>query len=98
MNYILSRPASRDIEGIVAYISQSSRQNATRVSTRLDEAFARIARNPEIGSFRPSLTERPLRFVSVYRYLIAYRTDRSPIEIVRVLHGARDIASILRPQ
>jgi plasmid stabilization system protein ParE len=45
---------------------------------------------------REDLTDRPYRFWKVYSYLIIYRADTSPPRIVRVLHGARDVARELR--
>ena len=36
-----------------------------------------------------------IRFWTVCLYLIVYRPDPRPIEMVRVLHGARDIAAVL---
>jgi antitoxin ParD1/3/4/toxin ParE1/3/4 len=36
-----------------------------------------------------------VKFWPVYSYLIVYSPDTRPLEIVRVLHGARDIAPIL---
>jgi plasmid stabilization system protein ParE len=36
-----------------------------------------------------------LRFFSVYSYLIIYCADTDPLEVVRVLHGARDVRRIL---
>jgi plasmid stabilization system protein ParE len=35
------------------------------------------------------------RFFLVYSYLIVYRHEAKPLQIVRVLHAARDVQSIL---
>jgi plasmid stabilization system protein ParE len=42
------------------------------------------------------LTERTLKFWSVYSYLIVYEPLSKPLTIVAVLHGARDIAQIVK--
>ena len=55
----------------------------------------RIATSPGIGHLREDLTVEAVRFWPVGRYLIVYRVEKKPPEIVRVLHGARDVAAIL---
>lgn len=50
-----------------------------------------------IGHLRPDLTERPVRFWPVRSYLIVYRADIRPIQVIRVLSGYRDVATLLRP-
>jgi plasmid stabilization system protein ParE len=34
-------------------------------------------------------------FWPVYSYLIIYRPDKKPLEVLRVLHGNRDVTRIL---
>jgi plasmid stabilization system protein ParE len=55
----------------------------------------RLAEMPELGHFREDLADEPLRFWPVHSYLIIYRPDRKPLEVVRVLSGYRDIAELL---
>ena len=48
---------------------------------------------------RPDLTGRPLRFISVREYLIAYAPEEKPLWVVAVIHGRRSprvMAAILR--
>jgi plasmid stabilization system protein ParE len=37
-----------------------------------------------------------VRFFSVYSYLIVYRPEPKPLQVVTILHGSRDVAGILR--
>ena len=55
----------------------------------------RLNKMPALGHRREDLSEEALRFWSVRSYLIVYRADPRPIEIVRVLSGYRDIATLL---
>ena len=55
----------------------------------------RLARSPEIGHLREDLADEPLQFWPVYSYLIIYRPQTRPIQILRILHGSRDIRAIL---
>lgn len=51
---------------------------------------------PAIGHLREDLTDEPLRFWPVRRYLIVYRSDSDPLEIVRVLSAYRDVKKLLQ--
>jgi antitoxin ParD1/3/4/toxin ParE1/3/4 len=55
----------------------------------------RLAQTPGMGHLREDLADEPLRFWPVYSYLIIYRPETDPLEIVRVLHGARDVRAVL---
>ena len=48
-----------------------------------------------MGHMRPDVTSEPLRFWSVYSYVVIYRVEADHIEIVRVLSGYRDIQTML---
>jgi toxin ParE1/3/4 len=59
------------------------------------EGIRLLAQRPELGQMRRDLIDLPLRFWPVFSYLIVYDPARRPIEIVAVLHGARDLSRIL---
>ena len=90
----LSPEAAQDIREIWAYAAAESIKAARRIRLQIFGACQTIARNPGIGHSREDLTEKPVLFWPVGTYLIIY-TARKPVEIVRVLHGARDIPSLL---
>jgi toxin ParE1/3/4 len=94
----LSDPAGEDLRDIRDYISRDSVAAARRVIAQLREAFRGLAQMPGKGHVRDDLSSRPLRFWPVGSYLVVYDPKRRPLEIVRVLHGARDIDAILREQ
>ena len=54
-----------------------------------------LAKNPQLGHRRPDLTDKPVRFWPEGPYMIVYDSGPRPIEIVRVIHGARDLAKML---
>lgn len=62
---------------------------------RFREAFRKLTEQPGIGHIREDLTDEPFCFWSVGAYLIIYRPDTAPLEILRVLHGSRDLTSLL---
>ena len=56
-----------------------------------------LASMPETGHRREELTDdETIRFWSVGSYLIVFRVNTRPLEVIRTLHGARDMASELR--
>lgn len=93
--YVLAPVAEADIREIVDYIAADNFDAAMRLVDDFYDAFARLAEFPDLGHRRPDLTDRPVRFWTVrQRYLVVYR-DQSPIEIVRVVSGYRDIPTLL---
>ena len=91
----LSPEAARDIREIWAYIAQDSIKAARRLRLQILDSCQRIATNPGIGHRREDLTDKPVLFWPVAYYLIIYNPARKPVEVVRVVHGARDIPSLL---
>lgn len=93
--YFLSTIAEQDIDELISYIANDNPSAALKFLDELYVAMNMLADNPMIGHKRKDLTNKPVRFWPFkWRYLIIY-TDHSPIEIVRVLSGHRDIAALL---
>lgn len=92
--------ARRDLVEAIAYLAERSEQAARRFRVQAEATFGRLAASPGIGTrYEP---EDPahieLRYFPITRfpkYLVFYRTVPDGIEVVRVLHGSRDLASIL---
>ncbi|MGE0280248.1 MAG: type II toxin-antitoxin system RelE/ParE family toxin [Rhizobiaceae bacterium] len=51
-----------------------------------------LADFPELGAAHHEIANG-VRFLTSGRYLILYRIDDRQVEIVRVLHGARDVSA-----
>lgn len=88
--FVLSPAATADVERIESFLDQHAPHASEKVLDVLRDAMRRIAATPGIGPLRKDLADEPLRFHPVWSYLVIYRlTD--PVEVVRVLHGARDV-------
>lgn len=87
-----STEAYRDLDEIVRYIGARDPGAATRLIDRLEEECWRLARDPGIGQPRPDLAPG-LSFFPVGNYLIFYRGGSEGVQIIRILHGARDYGS-----
>ena len=63
---------------------------ADRWIGKLFNAFEALARTPGMGHKREDLTDYPVLFWPVGSYLIIYRAEQRPVEIVAVTQGSRD--------
>ena len=86
--------AQDDLLEIWSFIAKENLAAADTLLAAFAEQFDRLLRFPEIGRDRSELKIH-LRGVSVKDYIIFYQLTNRYIEIVRVLHGARDIRRIL---
>jgi plasmid stabilization system protein ParE len=94
--YLLAPQAARDLVRIWRYIRrQAGRETADRVESVIRTKCAYLASFPEAGHHRHDLTSADVRFFSVYSYLIVYRPQTKPLQVVTILHGSRDVAGIL---
>jgi plasmid stabilization system protein ParE len=95
--FILAPAATTDITEIWRYYATEigDPDLADRMSKEIFDGIKAIARRPRLGHLRRDLATEPLRFWRVHKYLIIYRSEVRPIQIVRVLHGARDVQVIL---
>lgn len=48
------------------------------------------------GHRRKNLTTKPVLFFALYSYLIVYQADVSPIRILALVHGRRNIKRVLK--
>jgi toxin ParE1/3/4 len=89
-----SEAAESDLDDIWSYIAADSPAAADRVILRILAAEDRLAEFPELAAARPEM--RPgLRIWPVGAYLMLYRVDRDAVEIVRIVHGARNLGQAL---
>ena len=89
----------RDLDEIWDFIGSDSLEAADRLIAEIVDAVDALVPLPHIGHRRPDLTGRPLRFISVREYLVAYAPEEKPLWVVAVMHGRRNprvMAAILR--
>ena len=95
--YVLAPEAASDLIQIWRYIRlRASVEIANQVESVIRSKFVFLARTPSGGHWRKDLTDEPVKFFPVYSYLIVYRADAKPLEIVAILHGHRDIERLLK--
>ena len=96
----LKPQADRDITNQFDYIAKDNLEAAIRFYEAAFRTFDVLLTNPHIGPARdfkdPQLTDVRIWLVKGFdKYLIFYRATDERVEILRVLHAARDIDNIL---
>ena len=87
--YILSVDGDFELDDIWEYIAADNIDAADHWIEKLFNAFEALGQTPGMGHRREGLTSYPVLFWPVGAYLIIYRAERLPIEIVAVTQGSR---------
>ena len=94
---VVVRPkARRDIREVADYIAADNLDASDRFIDEAHSAFELLAKMPLMGSARRFRREalkglRVWRIAGFEKYLVVYRPQRAGVEVIRVLHGAREI-------
>jgi plasmid stabilization system protein ParE len=92
---VLSVDAEFDLDDIWEYIAADNIAAADRWIEKLFDTFESLGRTPGMGHRREDLTSYSVLFWPVGAYLVIYRAERRPVEIVAVTQGSRDIPAFL---
>ena len=96
-SYRFSQEARDDIQEIWVWIAGDNPEAANELEADIYVACEKLANNPGLGHRRPDLTDEQVLFWTVRKsYLVIYVPGTKPLQIVRILHGARDVSSELR--
>jgi len=88
--------ASRlDYLEIFLYVGERNLPAAEQLLRDFDAALQRLSDMPGMGPERPDLG-KALRSFPVGNYLLIYRTAAPGIQLVRVVHGSRNLRRIFR--
>jgi plasmid stabilization system protein ParE len=94
--YILAPEAAHDLVEIWRHLKQEAGVKiADRIEFAIRDRIVFLAKTPGAGHWRRDLTDEPVKFFAVYSYLIVYRSDTKPLQVVAILHGFRDVEHIL---
>lgn len=90
-SYILSEIADKDLEEIFDYtFDEFGFSQAEKYLLEIEEIFQNLIINPELGKKRDEIKEGLYSFPKD-NHIIFYRILKDHIQIVRVLHGSKDI-------
>lgn len=93
--FVVTPRAARDLAEIWEYLADRNIETAERTLGIIEKTFHKLAKQPGIGHFRKELADNRHRFFLVYSYFIVYRSAAKPLEVIRVLHAARDVQGLL---
>lgn len=101
MTRIIKRPAAkRDLIEQADFIAQENLEAALRFLDAAEKTFAQLARLPRIGKSRKVRSQvfanvRQFPITGFEKHLVFYRPIKGGIEVLRVLHGARDLNLVI---
>lgn len=90
---VRSPAAENDLINIWFAIATDSPLAADRFLNVVSERILQLADFPESGPRRPDIAAQA-RALTIGNYLVLYRIAQKHIEIVRVVHGARDVSTL----
>ena len=93
--------ADGDVDDLAAYIAKDSIEQSMRFYDAVNATYKLILEAPNrwplYGLKHPRLSDVRRRSVRGFpNHLIFYRVDADIVEIVRVVHGARDLPAIFQ--
>jgi toxin ParE1/3/4 len=101
MGEIRKRPqVIRDLIDLATYIAENNLDKSDRFLHGAEETFKQLGQMPQLGKkcqFNNSRLQnvRQIAVKGFRKYLIFYQITAGEVEIIRVLHGSRDIETIL---
>jgi len=95
---VLTAEAETDLESIAEYISRDSVTAALNIVHDLREKCLALADAPRGYPLVPRYEHQGIRRCPFGSYLIFYRVGTEIVEVVHILHGARDYEPLLFPE
>ncbi|MTJ14419.1 type II toxin-antitoxin system RelE/ParE family toxin [Anabaena sp. UHCC 0187] len=97
---IVRNRATQDIRQQANYILvNGNRESGEKFLEFVEYAFTQLAITPNMGKVVSSLSDmgtiRQWRIKNFKDYLIFYKVKKEQVEVLRVLHGARDLEDLL---
>jgi toxin ParE1/3/4 len=98
MDLVLAPEAEADLDSAWLYVAQESgsTETANRFTDALLERIWVLSQFPQIGRRRDRDLREGLRSFVFGEYVVLYRFDGEVVFVLRILHGSRDISSLLR--
>lgn len=91
MNIVWTDNATAQLRAIHDYIAQDSQRYALAMIDRLTSRSQQIARYPQSGSVVTEFDHPDIREIIEGPYRIIYRVKTEHVEVLSVIHGARQL-------
>jgi toxin ParE1/3/4 len=89
--------AEIDLESILEDLQQKSLAAAERYANQFYDKAKMLAQFPELGRVRPEILPN-VRSTLVWPYVMFYRIVGDEVHILRILHGRRDLRTIMQAE
>jgi plasmid stabilization system protein ParE len=95
-----AEPALEQLREITEYLDEHSPNAALDLHARVHQATQLLGTSPRMGRVVPEFKIEHFREVIVkpYRVMYVVQDDPDTCIIVAVVHGRRDVASLIRPE
>jgi antitoxin ParD1/3/4/toxin ParE1/3/4 len=90
--FVLTPTARADLSDILEDLAVDRPEAAHTLYERFYDGFRTLARSPGVGHYHDELLGRKYRFWNLYPYVVVYAWEARPIQVVSIVHGARDLA------
>lgn len=98
MIVVVTAKAEADLEEIASYVAEQSPRSALTLIRELREKCESLADAPRGYPLVPRHEHAGIRRRLFGNYLIFYRVGDDAIEVIHIVHGARDYESLLFPE
>ncbi|MBX3576474.1 MAG: type II toxin-antitoxin system RelE/ParE family toxin [Rhizobiaceae bacterium] len=97
MKVIFSRSAEADLEGIGDFIARDNPKRAQSFVGEIRNHCMNLSAHPKSAPLFAGEEASGIRRLVHGNYVAFYRADLKTVQILRILHGARDAESLLFP-
>lgn len=94
MKIVWTEPAVEDLHKLHAYIARDSEMYAGGFVERIILAADPLVDYPKIGRVVPETNDENVRELLYQGYRLIYRVKGDSIEMLSVIHGARDLGEL----
>jgi toxin ParE1/3/4 len=95
---VVTAEAETDLEQIAAYVAERNPQSALKLVRELRDRCESLVDTPRGYPLVPRYEQFGIRRRPFGNFLIFYRIGAETIDVVHVLHGARDYEPLLFPK
>ena len=95
MRIVFSEAAKASLREIALFIARDNKQRARSFVRELQDSARELTRMPLAFPLVPRFERHGIRRRSYRGYLIFYQVEEKQIVIVDILHGARDVETLL---
>lgn len=95
--YLISPPAIQDLQAITDYFAATSVEAGEKFLSKFEAWCQKLRAFPAIGKRYDGLY-LGLRGIVIDEYILFYQVTDDVVEIVRVVHGKRDLMALFNPE